>query len=89
MPQSLPCLHRWWPLQGKPPFATQLMSNLFMLHGIIIVIQGMILTAETTSLMRPVQHHYDDRRAASEGGTCFKYKLFHKTTSGVLCSDAS
>lgn len=45
--------------------------------------QGNILLAEVTSLVRPVQHHFDDRREASEGGTCFKYKLFHKTSPGV------
>ncbi len=54
-----------------------------------VALQGKILTAETTSMLRPVQHHYDDRRAASEGGTCFKYKLFHKTTSGVRCDPMS
>mmetsp|Transcript_22632 Transcript_22632/g.62819 ORF Transcript_22632/g.62819 Transcript_22632/m.62819 type:complete len:1017 (+) Transcript_22632:224-3274(+) len=53
-------------------------------HGVLVKnVQGNILIVEVTSLMRPVQHHYDDRRAASEGGTCFKYKLFHKTTAGV------
>uniref|UniRef100_A0A061R523 SAP domain-containing protein n=1 Tax=Tetraselmis sp. GSL018 TaxID=582737 RepID=A0A061R523_9CHLO len=37
-----------------------------------------ILRVELTSITRPVQHHYGDLRPASEGGTCYKYKLFHK-----------
>jgi hypothetical protein len=71
------------PIQQLLGFAEIFSAMRSLLSLLRVCAQGNVIRVKSTMISRPVQHHFDDLRPSSEGGTCYKYKLFHKPAATV------